>query len=126
MFSIQYCVLREKSDFKIWHEDGSIFTLKPCNDNIKCEILNPRIFHSNLNNIFRNEYQVFADIQLSPRSQDKQISGFSCDTGAGQLMNYFVPKYFVATKWPVVYTMDEVFNSEREFLRYYKETLQNF
>ena len=41
-------------------------------------------------------------------------------------MNYFVKQYYVQTKWASVYLMDEVFNEEREFLKYFKEILKNF
>ena len=126
LYCIKYCILRDKSDFRIWHEDGVIFTLKSCTEILKCEIINPRIFFFNLDSIFRKEYQILDYIQLSPRTQDKQISAFVCDNGSSQLLNYFVPTYNVTTKWPPVYLMDEVFNSEREFLKYYKEILKNF
>ena len=126
MYCIKYNFLKDKSDFKIQHEQGNIFKIQSANINDKYQIINPQLFYSNLDKIFRNEYQVFEDIQLTPRTQDKQISAFVCDKTSAQLMNYFVNQYFVATKWPQVYMMDEVFNAEREFLKYFKEILCNF
>ncbi len=126
MYCIKYNILKDKSDFLIDHEEGNIYKIKTPSENSKCQIIDSRIFYSNLNSMFRDEYQVLEDIQLSPRAQDKQISAFVCNNGPAQLMNYFVKQYYVATKWPNVYMMDEVFNAEREFLTYYKEILKNF
>ena len=54
------------------------------------------------------------------------ISAFSCENTSSQLMNYFVNKYYISTKWPQVITMDNVIKPEREFLKYFKTTLQKF
>lgn len=126
MYCIKYNFLKDKSDFKIQHEQGNIYKLQSANINDRYEIINPQLFYSNLDKIFRNEYQTIEDIQLSPRTQDKQLSAFVCDKTSAQIMNYFVNQYFVAIKWPQVYMMDDVFNSEREFLKYFKEILKNF
>lgn len=96
MYCIKYNFLKDKSDFKIQHEQGNIFKIQSANINDKYQIINPQLFYSNLDKIFRNEYQVFEDIQLTPRTQDKQISAFVCDKTSAQLMNYFVNQYFVA------------------------------
>ena len=126
MYCIKYNILKDKSDFIIVHEEGNIYKIKNPSENDKCQIIDSRVFYSNLNSIFRDEYQVIEDIQLSPREQDKQISAFVCNNGPAQLMNYFLNQYYVATKWPQVYMMDAVFNSEREFLKYFKAVLKNF
>ena len=126
LYCIKYCIFRDKSDFKIYNEDANIFTLRAFSSNLRCEIINPKIFLSNLDTIFRKEYQILDYIQLSPRAQDKEISAFSCDNGSSQLMNYFLKNYNVTIKWPHVYMMDEIFNNEREFLKHFKDTLNNF
>ena len=90
LYCIKYCIFRDKSDFKIYNEDANIFTLRAFSSNLRCEIINPKIFLSNLDTIFRKEYQILDYIQLSPRAQDKEISAFSCDNGSSQLMNYFL------------------------------------
>ena len=126
MYCIKYCIIRENSDFEILKEEGQIYNLRVCSTSLKCEIISPQLFSSNIESIFRNEYTTVYDVYLGPRAQDKQLSAFSCDKGSAQLMNYFVKQYYVATKWPQVYMMDEVFNSERDFLKYFKEILMNF
>jgi len=126
LYFIKYCILKDKSDFRIAHEEGNIYKIHTPSENNKCQIIDSRTFYLNLNSMFRDEYQVIEDIQLSPRTQDKQISAFVCNNGCAQLMNYFVNQYYVGTKWPQVYMMDAVFNSEREFLKYFKAVLKNF
>ncbi|SEQ77376.1 KAP family P-loop domain-containing protein [Treponema bryantii] len=126
MYCIKFIFLKEKSDFNIQHIQGNIFKIQSSNINDKYQIINPQLFYANLDKIFRTEYQVVTDIQISPREQDKQLSGFMCDKCSAQLMNYFVDQYYVATKWPNVYLMDEIFNSERDFLKSFKKILKQF
>lgn len=126
MYCIKYNILRERSDFKIFHEDGNIYKIESPYDYTKCEIINSRIFYSNLDTIFRKEYNVVFDFQISSRAQDKQLSGFIDKNGSAQLMNYFVQPYLIALKWPDVCSLDNVIKGEREFLQHYKTVLQNF
>ncbi|MBO4639923.1 MAG: NTPase KAP [Treponema sp.] len=126
LYCIKYLIFRTYTDFIIEHEDGSIYSLKSNIINNKCEIISLSQFENNLEKIFRKEYQSHEEDFPSPRGGYKQLSGFSCENTSSQLMNYFVNTYLISIKWPQVITMDNVIKPEREFLKYFKTTLQRF
>ena len=126
LYCIKYLIFRTYTDFIIEHEDGSIYSLKSNITNNKCEIISLNQFENNLEKIFRKEYQVYEEMFQSQRGMYNDISAFSCENTSSQLMNYFVNKYYISTKWPQVITMDNVIKPEREFLKYFKTTLQKF
>ena len=125
MYCIKYSVIREKTEFRISKENDNIFSLDP---NISTfnrnEIIYQSLFESNIDSIFRNQYEYVEESQYGPRAQDKEISGFSCANGSGQLLNYFVNHYYIATKWPQVIMMDNLFNPERKFLKEFIKILE--
>jgi hypothetical protein len=126
LYCLKYLIFREKSKFVLIHEESHRFTLSANITNSRCEIISPRLFESNLNNIFRNDYNCYADyIRINGINlNDKEVSGFPCENGSAQLLNYFVSNYYIATKWPEVYSMDSLINPERMFLQEFCKVLE--
>lgn len=127
MYCIKYLVFKNHSDFIVNHDEGHKFSVNSNLDMFdKCQIITSNQFINNLNVIFSGEYNFVADLCSNYNFQEKFVSGFQCDNGAAQLLNYLLKDYYVATKWPQVYSMDDVIKPEREFLEHFKETLKNF
>lgn len=124
LYCFKYLIFREKSKFILIHEESHRFTLSANISNSRCEIISPHLFESNLNIIFRNDYNCYADCINGINIKDKEVSGFPCENGAAQLLNYFVRNYYIATKWPEVYTMDSLINPERQFLQEFCKILE--
>ena len=116
LYCLKYLIFREKSKFILIHEESYKFTLSANITNSRCEIISPRLFESNLDMIFRNNYNCFADFFTEININDKEITGFPCINGAAQLLNYFVKNYDIAVKVPEVYAMDSIIKPERSFL----------
>lgn len=126
MYCVKTLIFRDKSNFLVKHKDGQIFSLSSqLKDSDECQIISVSQFNKNLDSIFDGEYGFYADFQLSPRVQDKKISGFSCSNGSAQLMNYFVEHYYIRDKFVQVHSMDSVIQPEREFLSHFRNVLQN-
>lgn len=127
MYCIKYIIFRSHSDFIVNHDEGHKFSVNSNLDMFdKCQIITSNQFSNNLNLIFTGEYIYYADFQSDWRVNKNELSGFKCNSGAAQLLNYFVSSYYIKAKWPEVYLMDSIIDPERDFLKHFKETLENF
>lgn len=127
MYCIKYIIFRSHSDFIVNHDEGHKFSVNSNLDMFdKCQIITSNQFSNNLNLIFTGEYIYYADFQSDWRVNKNELSGFKCNSGAAQLLNYFVSSYYIKAKWPEVHLMDSIIDPERDFLKHFKETLDNF
>ncbi|MBP5402030.1 MAG: AAA family ATPase [Treponema sp.] len=125
MYCIKYLVLRDKTPFKVRHVNTNVFSIDSNISSYKRdEIIDTSVFNTNLDSIFRKNYNNYEITRSRPNSLSEDVTTFYYENAAAQLLNYFVEKYNIQTKTQETMLMDSVFYPERKFLAEFIKILE--